>query len=198
MSRLLRESFSFGAYAVKVFFIISGFLLSASLDSNSDPLRFLANRLFRIVPGFCFAIVVSAFVIAPLLYKLDIWAVISSRGIWRSVLWSMSELADLIGIELPASRYPELAGRLNGSLWTIPYEVVCYLVLLSLYMLLRSDSRVAIAALLLLALTIGGPRLGLTTVYWGAGNTAAMKLPLAMFEGTLPDFLRRSTVLCVP
>ncbi len=188
LSRLLGEPFSFGQYAVKVFFIMSGFLLSASLDSNKDPLRFLANRLFRIVPGFCFAIVISVLFIAPFLSKLDFLAIITSREAWISIFWSISGLNDLTGIALSASRYPELAGFLNGSLWTIPYEMVCYLVLLSLYMLLRKDSRVAIAALLLLVLTLVGARLGLTPSGWSSHPQAFMKLPYALDESTLPYF----------
>ena len=66
--------------------------------------------------------------------------------------------------------------------------MVCYLVLLSLYMLLRKDSRVAIAALLLIALTLLGARLGLTTVDWSAGMPAVIKLPYALFDKTLPYF----------
>lgn len=40
-----------GTGAVVTFFVLSGFVLARSLDSNSDPVRFLRNRLFRLFPA---------------------------------------------------------------------------------------------------------------------------------------------------
>ena len=188
LSRILGEAFSFGGYAVKVFFIMSGFLLSTSLDASMDPLRFLTNRIFRIVPGFIFAIMISVLLIGPLLYKMDFMSIFASRDIWKAMFWSVSDLGDYIGIGRPGSRYPDLAGTLNGSLWSIPYEVVSYLVLLALYMLLRKGLRVALAALAIIVVTIAGSHLGLTTVHWDASGAAALRLPIAFFEGTVPYF----------
>lgn len=186
--RLLGGTFSFGDVAVQVFFIMSGFLLSTSLDANPDPLRYLANRVFRIVPGFCFAIVVSGLFIAPFLSTLGVREALSSSTAWASMLWSITGLADQIDMSLAASRYPDMARFLNGALWSIPYEMICYLVLLLLYLVLRKDSRVGVAALLLLALTLGGAMLGLTTTNWSALGTAVVKLPFALSIRTLPYF----------
>lgn len=177
----------FGGYAVQVFFILSGFLLSGSLDANPDPLRYLTNRIARIVPGFCFAIVVSVVLIAPLLSDLG-WSLVISRAGWASIFWSITCLRDSTAFALSASRFPELNGFLNGSLWTIPYELVCYLVLLFLYMVLRKASRVAAAALVLSLVTIAGPRLGWTTIDWAAAAPGVLKLPMVMFDHTLPYF----------
>lgn len=40
-----------GTGAVVTFFVLSGFVLARSLDSNSDPVRFLRNRVFRLLPA---------------------------------------------------------------------------------------------------------------------------------------------------
>ncbi len=40
-----------GTCAVVTFFVLSGFVLARSLESNSDPVRFLRNRLFRLLPA---------------------------------------------------------------------------------------------------------------------------------------------------
>lgn len=176
-----------GEYAVQVFFILSGFLLSASLDGNRDPLRYLTNRIARIVPGFCFAILVSVIVIAPWLSDSG-WRLLTSWDAWSSIYWSIEDLSDQTAFALSAVRYPELVGFLNGSLWSIPYELVYCLVLLLLYMLLRNDFRVAAGALVLLVVTFAGPRLGVTTIDWGADAHGALRLPMFMFDQTLPYF----------
>ena len=176
-----------GDYAVQVFFMLSGFLLSGSLDANADPLRYLTNRLARIVPGFGFAIVVSVLLIAPLRSGLG-WTLLTSKAGWTSIYWSIGCLADRTGFTLSQVRFPELAGFLNGSLWSIPYELVYYLVLLGLYLLLRKDSRVAVAALVLAVVAIEGPQLGLTTIDWSAAAPGVLKLPMVMSEKTLPCF----------
>ena len=40
-----------GTGAVVTFFVLSGFVLARSLDNNSDSVRFLRNRLFRLFPA---------------------------------------------------------------------------------------------------------------------------------------------------
>jgi peptidoglycan/LPS O-acetylase OafA/YrhL len=40
-----------GTGAVVAFFVISGFVLARSLDANPDPVRFVRNRIFRLVPA---------------------------------------------------------------------------------------------------------------------------------------------------
>jgi exopolysaccharide production protein ExoZ len=50
VSRLIAAS-SNGTGAVVTFFVLSGFVLARSLDSNSDPVRFFRNRLFRLFPA---------------------------------------------------------------------------------------------------------------------------------------------------
>jgi peptidoglycan/LPS O-acetylase OafA/YrhL len=40
-----------GTGAVVTFFVLSGFVLARSLENNSDPVRFLRNRVFRLFPA---------------------------------------------------------------------------------------------------------------------------------------------------
>lgn len=40
-----------GTAAVVTFFVLSGFVLARSLDQNSDPIRFLNSRVFRLFPA---------------------------------------------------------------------------------------------------------------------------------------------------
>jgi peptidoglycan/LPS O-acetylase OafA/YrhL len=47
-----------GTGAVVTFFVLSGFVLARSLDGNSDPARFLRNRLFRLFPAAAATVVV--------------------------------------------------------------------------------------------------------------------------------------------
>lgn len=50
-ARQLIAAFSNGTGAVVTFFVLSGFVLARSLDSNPDPVRFVRNRLFRLFPA---------------------------------------------------------------------------------------------------------------------------------------------------
>ena len=188
LASLLGDGNSFGNYAVRAFFILSGFLLMRSLDhEKSDPLRFLFNRLLRIVPGFCFAIIVTILVLGPFLSGLNLKELLLSDEAWSSIYWSIAGLGDFSSLPAHASRYPSLAGFVNGSLWSIPYELVCYLFLLSLHMLLRSAKAVGIVATIVSLITLLGPRMGWTTTKMDAGSNL-LQLPLIMLDTTLPYF----------
>lgn len=137
---------SFGDLAVDGFFIISGYLISASMLSNSPG--FMSRRILRIYPGFLVASAICLFIVGPLA-----GADLGSMSL-RS--WGMAI------VHLALLRPPQLDGvfagshyaALNGSMWTIRFEFGCYLLtwLLGRTGLLQRP-RVLVAITALLALT---------------------------------------------
>ena len=121
---LLKIKFS-GTVAVDVFFVVSGFLITASLERNT--LRtFLASRALRIFPALLACVSACVFVLGPLLTTADdYW---TRPETWRyftaNVGLSMNTAYFLPGV---------FAGRtfesINASLWSLPVEVRCYLAL---------------------------------------------------------------------
>ncbi|WP_320738516.1 acyltransferase family protein, partial [Enterobacter roggenkampii] len=71
-TKLLLTYVTTGGLAVKVFFFISGLLVTNSLIRNKSLLHFLISRAFRILPGLYFVILLPSLVIGPLLTKLSI------------------------------------------------------------------------------------------------------------------------------
>ncbi|MFU8875689.1 acyltransferase family protein [Micromonospora sp. SL4-19] len=133
--RPLMQRVDLGALAVAGFFTISGFLIVRSARRSSTP-RFLWHRALRIWPGLWVCLLFTGLVVAPLLYlqrhgTLD--------GLWRSpggVLDYLRQnwwgglrqlgIADLLQGDTPYWRW-QGGTTLNGSLWTLAYEIYCYL-----------------------------------------------------------------------
>jgi peptidoglycan/LPS O-acetylase OafA/YrhL len=128
---------SLGGFGVLVFFSISGFLVTQSWRADPNVWRFGARRLLRIWPGFAVAILLAAFVLGPLL------ATISTRDYFahpllRDYLLNLRfSLRDQLPLEFRGNALPH---AINGSLWTIPLELKCYvlIVVLGVAGLLRS------------------------------------------------------------
>jgi peptidoglycan/LPS O-acetylase OafA/YrhL len=129
-----------GQLAVYGFFVLSGFLVAGSALRFSLP-RYLWHRALRILPGFWVCLVVTAFVIAPAVavYERDSLAGFWDRpdgpfaylrANWSFAMdqWSISGL--LRGV--PYGRQMKDGGPFNGSLWSLRYEVLCYLLLAAL------------------------------------------------------------------
>ncbi len=55
--------------AVKVFFVLSGYLITQSYLRDDHPFRYLVRRVFRIFPGLIFVVLVSVFVFGPLFQR---------------------------------------------------------------------------------------------------------------------------------
>lgn len=111
-----------GALGVWIFFVISGFLVSASFE-NRSLLRFIEARLLRIYPAFLVALV-AAVAIGAAVTTLPIAEYLRHEQTWRYVYRAL--LTD-IQFTLP-SVYADLpfASGINGSLWTIPIELMMY------------------------------------------------------------------------
>lgn len=122
-----------GSLAVKIFFFLSGLVVTNSLLSKRDPTSFIISRFFRIWPAFTFVIIVSAFLIGPTMttYTLNEYFnnILTYDYIFKNLFMH-------INFELPGVFTNNIYGNaINGSIWTLPYEIAAYIVLLSLFMI---------------------------------------------------------------
>ena len=120
-----------GALGVGLFFVISGYLVTASLRRTPGVGAFLAKRVLRIAPGLLVALLLTALVLGPLVSRLPVSAYFSGAAPWLYVLRNLSLYAvtyDLPGVFAHAP-YPNVV---NGSLWSLRLEFTAYLGLAAL------------------------------------------------------------------
>jgi peptidoglycan/LPS O-acetylase OafA/YrhL len=150
-TRLFGEGQILGLYGVYTFFIISGFLLARSLSRDGNALSFTRNRVLRIVPGFVFSAAVVALVIGPLVTTQPLAEYFRQPATFRYIAGSLRCFCDNWEAPFQWPVAGTMAKALNGSLWSLSFEVLSYMFLLWLWVLLRNPARVA-AALVAVAL----------------------------------------------
>lgn len=155
-----------GKAAVLGFFALSGFVIIDSARRLPAG-RYLWHRALRIVPGLCGSLLFSAAALMPALYW---WQHGDLSGFWTrsdgplSYLTSLGSAApttgwDISGVIAEGVRSGTNFDRsLNGALWSLKYELLCYLVagLLAALGLLNRRPFVASAALALWLLIATG------------------------------------------
>jgi peptidoglycan/LPS O-acetylase OafA/YrhL len=125
---------SLGAWAVRGFFLLSGYLITKSWGSDPNLIRFGRRRFARIAPGFVVAFIVSVLIVAPLL-----GSTVYPPTLWRDAL-TLGE-PNMIGG--PGASGPGL----NRPMWTIQWELICYALVPLLFPLLRRRVLFAAAGL---------------------------------------------------
>ena len=119
-----------GGWAVIGFFVISGYLITGS-RARSDGGKYLINRVARIFPGFVLALVVTAFVYAPIGYYLEFGTIdgflTTPTTPFNYVFTNLLLEIKHYGIAGTLATAPE-AFSWNGSLWTLYYEFYCYII----------------------------------------------------------------------
>lgn len=116
---------SLGTMAVYVFFTISGYLIASSYAGNPDPSRFLLARFLRLFPGLFASLLVVTFVMAPLVSAYSPGANPTGSDLVRFLVRNLTLVSpqyDLPGV-FDTNPYPAI----EGSIWTLLYEVACYL-----------------------------------------------------------------------
>jgi peptidoglycan/LPS O-acetylase OafA/YrhL len=131
-----------------IFFFISGLLVTRSFINNQGHVhKFIKARLLRILPGYVTCILILAFFAGPILTKLTISDYLKSEELWDFVVLNLTftGLATLPGVfeGNPFGRF------VNGSLWTIPYELQLYVWVLLLGCLTLLKRRVLFSLIFL-------------------------------------------------
>jgi peptidoglycan/LPS O-acetylase OafA/YrhL len=111
-------------------FGMSGYQISGSWQRDPSWWRFTARRLLRILPPLLVVVLVTVFVIGPLFTTWTLPDYLASKQTWRYLVGTSVVL--LVQHILPGvfwdNPYPM---SVNGSLWTLPMELVGYGIVLA-------------------------------------------------------------------
>lgn len=117
---------TWGSMAVSVFFISSGFLVMASLWNKNNLLAFAWARILRIYPALIVAVLFCVAVVGWYFTTYNTADYFSDpvtlKYIKRNITLFNSVKYDLPGV-FANNPYPS---AVNGSLWTLPYEIKMY------------------------------------------------------------------------
>jgi len=171
---------SLGGVAVCGFFFLSGFLITKSRMGRSSTLRFFWRRVLRIMPAFWLALLVTAFVLAPIAWWHEkgtlagfFDATVDSplTYVWHNLFLVLNQhsIADM-GKTLPF--FTIHGGQdWNGSAWTLAYEFGAY-ILVGVLGLVAALAHRRVAAIVALAV------IGLATLQWVHAGQLGLAAPL--------------------
>ncbi len=124
--RLFGDGKDLGVFAVGVFFIISGFLITRSYARRASTRSYLVNRVMRIFPGLLVCTLFTAVVIAPMFSPSPVQTLLSGdtwQYVWRTVL-----LQPFGGSGFPVEMYDGPQGTMMlGTTWSLAPEFACYI-----------------------------------------------------------------------
>lgn len=115
---------SLGELAVITFFCVSGFFISLSRDRAPTGLDFFSARFLRIYPGLGLVLLLCVFVIGPIFTTLGTVEYFRSSTIYSYL--SNNLMLFSMKFNLPGVFEDNPWPGINGSLWTLFYEVTLY------------------------------------------------------------------------
>ena len=115
-----------GWAGVTAFFVMSGYLIMNSLQRSGDLVRFFRARALRIFPGLAVCTVATVLLIGLFVTTVPAARFFTDPQTVKFVAGNISLLS--MQYYLPgAFEGNPFPGAINGSLWTLPYEVLCYI-----------------------------------------------------------------------
>lgn len=110
---------------VVIFFTISGYLIWSSWNRRSSWQNYWAARFLRIIPALAVVVVLTTFVLGPLITTVSLGEYFASSQTWVYLtnIFMFDPQYQLPGV-FPAQ---PLSDAVNGSLWTLRAEFICYI-----------------------------------------------------------------------
>jgi peptidoglycan/LPS O-acetylase OafA/YrhL len=138
---------TFGKLAVEVFFCLSGYLICQSLQVDSSWQRFVSARVLRIFPNLAFALIGTS-LITLVWYQNYANLLDHGKYVLRNLLMFIFGVRFEISGVFGDLDWPTV----NGSLWSLPYELWLYVLLFAVFLV--TNFRIAIIVVVI-ALGIG-------------------------------------------
>lgn len=125
-----RLGLSYGFIAVDVFFIISGFLVTSSFFHRANPLFFFRSRILRIFPALAVCNVVCVFIVGLLFTNLTSGDYLLNDQLVQYLVNNTLLIFRPLNLWLPGVfTGTPFRNFVNGSLWTLPYEMRLYVLM---------------------------------------------------------------------
>lgn len=183
------SAFWFSEYMlVPMFFALSGFLVAGS-SMRLSAKNFLLNRAARILPALVVDIVFAALLIGPLVTTLPASHYFTDATFFSYFL----NISGWIHYALPGVFENNPSPEVNGALWTVPFEMGCYVILTGL-MISGAIKRRRLVPLFTYAILIVGIPLRLMTSHLVSDHASFLEklaMDFFLFRGSLlwPSFL---------
>ncbi|MDB6095456.1 MAG: acyltransferase [Verrucomicrobia bacterium] len=178
--------------AVKIFFFISGVLVTNSLLTKRSVTGFLLGRFWRIWPALLVTLALTAFVVGPLFTQLTLTDYFTNPWTYHYVWGNLCLLA---WNNLPGVFQSNPTGEaVNGSLWTLAFEVGAYLITLILWLVGAFRQR-WVSGLLLVLITIDPLRGQSGILPWIDSNPQVIWLPFCFGFGAFLAVMADRVVL---
>lgn len=124
-----------GTIAVDIFFLTSGFLVSASLLTRRSTMEFLWARVLRIFPALFVMLLVTVFGIGLFFTTLSGPSYLTDPKLYKYFLKNLTLIGG-VAYRLPGVfETTPFPNAVNGSLWTMPYELWMYGILAAVWVL---------------------------------------------------------------
>ncbi|WP_294253424.1 acyltransferase [uncultured Sphingomonas sp.] len=134
-----------------MFFALSGFLVSSSLERAPNLGVFLWHRVLRIFPALTVEVLLSALILGPLLTTVSLATYFTHREFFQY----MVNIIGWIHFRLPGVFLDNpVSGIVNSSLWTVPSELECYITISVLFLIGFTKRPKLLAATYILAVAL--------------------------------------------
>lgn len=200
VARLLWMTFPMGglmSLVLPMFFALSGFLVAGSMMRSGSVFTFMGLRFIRIYPALAVDVLLTALLIGPIVtsYSLSEYF---SHPMFLHYLSNVT--GHDITFTLPGAFENQPDTAANKQLWTVPFELYCYIAL-GLLMLFgaRRDRRIVLfgtVVIFLLGLTMTGVRTDWAFGDWH-GAVAGWMLVIAFLLG-VNVYLWQDEIPCSP
>ena len=149
---------TFGGAGVTIFFFLSGLLVWSSWERDPHLKRFFMRRSLRIFPALWVVVLATVFLLGPVFSALSAAQYFADAQTWRYLSTALLVVRNFLPGVFTDNPYP-LA--VNGSLWTLPVEFLCYVsvALLGGFRIAAKGLLMAVALLLFVLLASFGPNL---------------------------------------
>lgn len=119
------------ALLLPMFFALSGFLVSGSLERSRTIVGFLGLRILRLFPALAVESMIAMLIVGPVFTSYSLSQYFSDTNTWAYML----NMFGIVHYYLPGVFLSNPTNQINAQLWTLPYELYCYIVISLFYII---------------------------------------------------------------